>query len=82
MSCYYGSIERVIVVHSILMFAVLTILLKGYSRVFEGEHWLGDVLAGYLSGALWLTMFIFLYQWATKFVERRRSKRVEMLSMS
>jgi len=64
------------------VFAVLNILLMGYSRVFEGEHWLGDVLAGYLSGALWLTLFIFLYQWATKFVERRRSKRMEMQSIA
>jgi len=50
--------------------------------VFQGEHWFGDVLAGDLSGALWLTLFIFLYQWATQFVERRRGKRVGMQSMA
>ena len=56
-------------------FALLNILLMGYSRVYEGEHWLGDVMGGYLSGTLWLTLFIFLYHITTKLLERRRAKR-------
>ena len=56
-------------------FALLNILLMGYSRVYEGEHWLGDVMGGYLSGTLWLTLFIFLYHITTKILERRRAKR-------
>ena len=44
------------------IFAALNVLLIGLSRVYEGEHWIGDVLAGYLSGALWLALFIVLYQ--------------------
>ncbi|MEO7020814.1 MAG: phosphatase PAP2 family protein [Ktedonobacteraceae bacterium] len=41
------------------------ILIIGFARVFEGEHWVSDVLGGYLSGILWLTLFIYLYsrQW-------------------
>jgi membrane-associated phospholipid phosphatase len=41
------------------------ILIIGFARVFEGEHWITDVLGGYLSGVLWLTLFIYLYsrQW-------------------
>jgi len=39
----------------------LDILLMGFSRVLEGEHWPLDVLGGYLSGALWLSLFIYLY---------------------
>lgn len=39
----------------------LDLLLMGFSRVLEGEHWVSDVLAGYLSGLLWLTLFIYLY---------------------
>ena len=58
------------------VFAVLNILLMGYSRVYEGEHWLSDVLGGYLSGALWLALFIFLYMLTTNKLEERRAKRV------
>jgi membrane-associated phospholipid phosphatase len=58
------------------VFAVLNILLMGYSRVYEGEHWISDVLGGYLSGALWLALFIFLYLLTTNKLEERRAKRV------
>ncbi len=54
---------------------MLNILLMGYSRVYEGEHWLSDVLGGYLSGALWLALFIFLYLLTTNKLEERRAKR-------
>jgi membrane-associated phospholipid phosphatase len=53
------------------IFAVLDILVIGYSRILEGEHWLTDVLAGYLSGALWLMLCIFLYRWITNWIEQR-----------
>ena len=56
------------------VFAVLNMLLMGYSRIYQGEHWLSDVLAGYLSGALWLALFICLYQLTAHIVERRRAK--------
>ena len=44
---------------------IFDILIIGFARVFEGEHWITDVLGGYLSGVLWLTLFIYLYgcQW-------------------
>lgn len=45
------------------VYAALNILFIGYSRVLEGSHWLIDVLAGYLTGALWLALLIFLYRW-------------------
>lgn len=58
------------------VFAVLNIVLMGYSRIYQGEHWLSDVLGGYLSGALWLALFIFLYQLTTNMLERRRARRL------
>jgi len=59
------------------IFAALNILMIGFSRVYEGEHWAVDALGGYLSGALWLALFILLYQWTTSVLERRRAKRQE-----
>jgi membrane-associated phospholipid phosphatase len=57
--------------------AAVDILLIGYSRILEGEHWLTDVLAGYLSGVLWLTLCIFLYRWVTYWIGQRREVNVE-----
>jgi uncharacterized BrkB/YihY/UPF0761 family membrane protein/membrane-associated phospholipid phosphatase len=58
------------------VFAALNILMIGFSRVYGGEHWSFDTLGGYLEGALWLTLFIFLYQWTTSTLERRRAKKL------
>ncbi len=59
------------------LFALLNILLIGYERIYGGEHWLVDVLGGYLSGALWLALFIVLYQWITRLWQRRQAKKNE-----
>ena len=50
------------------IYCAIDILTIGFSRVYEGEHWLTDVLAGYLSGAIWLLMCIFLYRWITAWI--------------
>lgn len=55
--------------------AVADILIIGYSRVLEGEHWPTDVLAGYLSGAVWLLLMIFVYRWATAELLRRKQRK-------
>jgi len=44
------------------IFWAAAILIIGYSRVLEGDHWLLDVGGGYLSGTLWLTLSIYLYR--------------------
>jgi undecaprenyl-diphosphatase len=53
------------------IFAIVDILTIGYSRILEGEHWLTDVLAGYLSGALWLLMSIVIYRWISSYLALR-----------
>ena len=58
------------------IYAVFDILTIGFSRVLEGEHWLTDVLGGYLEGLLLLFFFIFLYRWTTDWLARRRTEKV------
>jgi membrane-associated phospholipid phosphatase len=58
------------------LFAILTILCVGFARIEAGSHWITDVLAGYLSGALLLTVLIILYRWASaRFAHRSIKKR-------
>lgn len=59
-----------------LRLALLAIIvLIGPSRLLEGEHWLSDVVAGYLYGAFWLILGIHLYDWAAGRWPRLRSAR-------
>ena len=51
--------------------AAFDILTIGYSRVLEGEHWLLDVLGGYLSGSLWLLLCIVIYRYVTDLIAER-----------
>ncbi len=63
------------------LYAVFDIIAIGYSRIYLGDHWLTDVLGGYLEGAVYLFLFIFLYRWVTgvvaKWLARRRSRNVQ-----
>ena len=47
----------------ILLLGLLIIFLIGLSRLYLGVHYLSDVLAGYLLGALWLVFGISLVEW-------------------
>ncbi len=57
------------------LYAVLNILLVGYSRVYEGSHWVTDVSGGYLSGALCLALLIVLYRWTLDRMTRWYARR-------
>jgi membrane-associated phospholipid phosphatase len=58
------------------LYAALNILLIGYSRVYEGSHWLTDVLGGYLAGVLFLVPLIVLYRWTLDKLTKRHEKRL------
>ena len=58
------------------VYAALNILFIGYSRVLEGSHWLTDAAAGYLAGALWLALLIFLYRWTLDKLNTWYAKRL------
>lgn len=47
----------------IFTIAILFILLIGLSRVVLNQHYLSDVLGGYLVGAFWLTLGIIITEW-------------------
>jgi len=57
------------------IWAIANILLVGFARIWEGEHWVTDVLGGYLDGAIWMVLFIFLYNLTMEKVHERRAKR-------
>ncbi len=47
----------------ILLIGLALILALGFSRLYLGVHYLSDVLAGYLLGALWLILGISFSEW-------------------
>lgn len=44
----------------VLLVSILVILGVGFGRVYLGVHWVSDVLAGYLLGAMWLAIALHL----------------------
>ena len=48
---------------SLLLNAVLLFVLVGLSRIVLNEHYMSDVMGGYLVGALWLTVAISVTEW-------------------
>lgn len=51
-------------VHIVMMTMLITVLI-GLSRILLNEHYLSDVLGGYLVGTLWLTVAISVTEWLT-----------------
>lgn len=49
----------------IFVVAVFFAILIGFSRILLNEHYLSDVLGGYLVGGLWLTVAISVTEWLT-----------------
>jgi len=57
-------------------YAVIDLLTIGFSRIVVEDHWLTDVLGGYLVGALELSVYIFLFWWIYDLLTKRRAKRM------
>ncbi len=58
------------------VYAVFDILTIGFSRIVAEDHWITDVLGGYLMGALQLGVYIFLFWWIYEMLTKRRAKRL------
>ncbi len=62
------------------LYALVTILIVGFARIWEGEHWITDVAGGYLDGIIWMVLFIFLYNLATRKLREHREKKAQAQS--
>lgn len=56
-----------LITYGILFACALIVIFIGPARVYSGQHWPSDVIAGYLSGSIWLIVTIQFYQWITTF---------------
>jgi membrane-associated phospholipid phosphatase len=66
-----NSVRRLV---ELIVFGVM-IALIGVSRVYVGEHWLSDVVGGYLLGGIWLWLTIKVYAWGKpRFFKSERTK--------
>lgn len=59
--------------------ALINILLVGFARIWEGEHWLVDVLGGYLDGAIWMSLCMYLYLLATRELQKRKEQKKRII---
>jgi membrane-associated phospholipid phosphatase len=57
------------------LYAVFDIIAIGLSRIVAEDHWITDVLGGYLVGALVLYIFIALFRWTTNWLVRHRTTK-------
>jgi membrane-associated phospholipid phosphatase len=57
------------------LYAVFDMLAIGVSRIVAEDHWITDILGGYLVGVLELYIFIMLFRWTTDRLARRRAKK-------
>lgn len=48
--------------NTLLIIGAIIILLVGFSRIYLGLHYFTDVLGGYILGALWLGLGIYLHK--------------------
>ncbi|HEY0756784.1 MAG TPA: phosphatase PAP2 family protein [Ktedonobacteraceae bacterium] len=58
------------------IWALLNIGIMGLARLWEGEHWVLDIVGGYLDGAIWMALFIFLYMLTTNKLEQRKRRKM------
>ncbi|WP_183163892.1 phosphatase PAP2 family protein [Alteribacter keqinensis] len=70
----YGLLAYFVVIHlqekgakaTVISVAVTLILLIGLSRIYLGVHYFTDIIAGFLAGALWIMISVFVWKRITK----------------
>jgi undecaprenyl-diphosphatase len=63
----------ILIPFQLIAFVIIAVI--GYSRILEGSHWLTDVLGGYLSGAILLSLLIFLYNHTFDWIQYRLARK-------
>ncbi|HLH62097.1 MAG TPA: phosphatase PAP2 family protein [Ktedonobacteraceae bacterium] len=63
----------ILIPFQLVAFVIIAVI--GYSRILEGSHWLTDVLGGYLSGAIFLSLLIFLYNHTFDWIRDRLARK-------
>ena len=56
---------------ALVTFGAFLIVLVGPARIILHEHWLSDVIGGYLIGAVWLLVLIPGYEWGRRKLAKR-----------
>ncbi len=80
----FSRYRRLKVKVNIVFWALLTIFAIGLSRLYLCVHYMSDVWAGYLLGALWLIIGIILSEWLKKIEKEKKvkeSKNAKMISI-
>ena len=64
------------------LLCVTAIVLIGFDRMYLNVHWFCDVIGGYLLGAFWLTLVLFIFFYAKKLFPLSTLKQERHLAQS
>ena len=70
----YRHLKRKRQRQTVLLASGILIVMVGFSRIYLGVHFLSDVLAGFILGAMWVLLGISLMEVMTYLQQRRASK--------
>lgn len=59
----------------VIALCVLYILGMGLSRIYLGEHWISDVLGGYVYGLAWVLLSVIVYHLILSRIEERAGRQ-------
>jgi membrane-associated phospholipid phosphatase len=81
--CFYGVLAGLLAARTrslilritIWTFTAVLVLAIGLSRIYLGVHYPSDVVAGYVTGTIWVATLVFLDRWRTQRWRTQRRNR-------